>query len=83
MNTIILREFDVSNYLKISKIFLNLPRISRIFTKLRLYKTLYFILSHEFSPDGELVCEYIMLQSCKSIFCYIELTLILKHNLDF
>jgi len=37
------------------------------------YKSLYFLLSHKFSPDGELFCEYIMLQSCKSIFCYIEL----------
>jgi len=39
------------------------------------HKSLYFLLSHEFSPDGELFCEYIMLQICKSIFCYIELTL--------
>ena len=31
-----------------------LPRISRICTKLGLDKTLYFILFHEFSPDGEL-----------------------------
>ena len=52
-----------------------LPRITRIFTNLGVYKCLYFLLSHEFSPDGELFCEYIMLQSCKSMFCYIELTL--------
>jgi len=34
---------------------------TRIFTKLGLYKSLYFLLSHEFSPDGELFCEYIMI----------------------
>ena len=44
--------------------------------KLGLYKTLYFTLSHKFSPDGELFCKYIMIQICKSIFCYIELRLI-------
>ena len=32
--------------------------------------------SHEFSPDGELFCEYIMIQSCKSIVHYIELKLL-------
>ena len=32
-----------------------LPRISRICTKLGLDKTLYFILFHEFSPDGDVV----------------------------
>jgi len=56
----------------------NLPRITRIFTKLELKKTLFFTLSHEFSPDGELFCEYIMIQNCKSVFYYIELTLINK-----
>ena len=65
------REFDVSNYLTISKIFLISPRITRIFTKLGVHKSLYFLLSHEFSPDGELFCEYIMSQNCKSMFCYI------------
>jgi len=40
------------------------------------HKSLYFALSHEFSPDGELFCEYIMFRSCKSMFCYIELTLV-------
>jgi len=40
------------------------------------HKSLYFLLSHEFSPDGELFCEYTMLRSCKSMFCYIELTLV-------
>ena len=39
----------------------SLPRISRIFTNLGVCKTSYFILSHEFSPDGELFCEYIMM----------------------
>ena len=29
----------------------------------------------KFSPDGELFSEYIMIQICKSIFCYIELML--------
>ncbi|WP_315099091.1 hypothetical protein [Capnocytophaga sputigena] len=43
-----------------------------------MYKSLYFLLSHEFSPDGELFCEYIMLQSCKSMFYYIGLTLLNK-----
>ena len=33
----------------------------RIFTNLGVCKTPYFILSHEFSPDGELSCEYIMI----------------------
>ena len=74
----LISKFVVSNYLTISKIFFNLPRITRIFTKLGVHKSLYFLLSHEFSPDGELFCEYIMLQICKSIFCYIELTLIRK-----
>ena len=37
---------------------------------------LFTILSHEFSPDGELFCEYIMIQSCKSIVHYIELKLL-------
>ena len=32
----------------------------RIFTKLGVHKSL-FLLSHEFSPDGELFCEYIMI----------------------
>jgi len=54
---------------------LNLPQSQRVGTagyvntNLELYKTLCFVLSHEFSPDGELFCEYIMLQSCKSMFC--------------
>jgi len=26
-----------------------------------MHKSLYFLLSHEFSPDGELFCEYIMI----------------------
>ena len=37
-------------------------------------KSFYYLT--EFSPDGELFCEYIMLQRCKSMFCYIELTLV-------
>jgi len=45
-----------------------------------MHKTPYFILSHEFSPDGELFCEYIMLQSCKSIIFYIELTLFMIYT---
>ena len=60
--------------------FFKLSRITRIFTKLGVHKSLYFLLSHEFSPDGELFCEYIMLQRCKSMFCYIELTLIMILN---